>query len=101
MLSGKGPQENQFMTTIEPAGIKERLVDFGFTYGTQIIGAVLILTVGYVVASWLGKITRRWLERHDMEPPVRMLIVRLVWLVVMVFTLVAMLQKVGVEVLPM
>src|SRR5690242_16108038 len=78
---------------------QDSLINFALTYGFQILGAVIIFSAGLLVARWIGRLTERWLMRHEMEPPVRNLMVRLVWLIVMAFTLVAVLQNVGVPVL--
>lgn len=86
---------------IEAMTFQERAIDFGFTYGTQMIGAVIILAVGLLIAKILGRWTMRYLTKHELEPPVRMLIVRVVWLIVLAFTIVAVLDKFGVQVLPL
>jgi small conductance mechanosensitive channel len=78
--------------------IKDKLVTFGADYGMQVVGAVIILLIGLAFASWLGKLVGAWLEKQKMEPPVRMLLVRVVKLIVMLFVLVMVLDKFGVPV---
>jgi small conductance mechanosensitive channel len=74
--------------------------DFLLHYGFQILGAIIILIVGALVAAWVGKISRRWLEEHDLEPPIRALIVRAVKLLVFALAVVLALDKFGVQIAP-
>jgi len=78
--------------------VQQKLVDYGTQYGVQAVGAVIILVIGLFFATWLGRLLSRWLERHKLEPPVRMLIVRIVRLIVMLFVVVMVLDKFGVPV---
>jgi small conductance mechanosensitive channel len=78
--------------------LQKRLIDFSTEYGMRVIGAVIILIVGIMVARWIGGVLQRWLERQQMEPPVRTLLVRIVKLLVMVFTLAMVLEKFGVPI---
>ena len=78
--------------------VKADLIKFGTDYGMQVIGAIIVLIVGLIVARWIGNLLGRWLEKHHLEPPVRSLLVRFVRLLVMVFTLVMVLDKLGVKV---
>jgi small conductance mechanosensitive channel len=78
--------------------IQKKLVDFGTTYGMQVIGAIIILVLGLLFARWLGNVLARRLEKIQMEPPVRTLLVRVVRLIVMIFVLVMVLDKFGVPI---
>jgi small conductance mechanosensitive channel len=75
-----------------------KLLDFSEAYGTRVLGACIILIAGLLAARWLGNTLRRWLERQQMEPPVRTLMVRVTRLLVIVFTVVMVLDKFGVPV---
>ena len=77
---------------------KTTIISFLTLYGFQVVGALIILAVGWVVARWLGNLTMGWLNKQDLEPPVRTLIVRTVRLLVLAFTLVVVLDKFGVPV---
>ena len=74
------------------------MTSFGTDYGMQVIGAIIILVIGLFIARALGNAISRWLDKQDLEPPLRILIVRVVRLLVMVFTLVMVLEKFGVPV---
>src|SRR6202158_2886929 len=80
--------------------VREAAGNFLLLYGFQILGAIIILIVGALVAGWVGKISRRWLEEHDLEPPIRALIVRAVKLLVFVLAVVLALDKFGVQIAP-
>jgi small conductance mechanosensitive channel len=80
---------------------KELLVDLAVRYGFQVLGAVVILGVGAMVAGWLGRITDQRLQARAMEPPLRMLAVRALRLVVMLFAVVVALDKFGFQVAPL
>jgi len=76
-------------------------IDLMVRYGFQLLGAIVILAVGLLLARWIGSLTARALERKALEPPVRLLMVRTVKVVVLVFTLVIALDKFGFQVAPL
>lgn len=80
--------------------ITEQGVAFLFDYGPKLLGAAIILAVGLIVAFQVGKVLQRWLGKKDLEPPVRILIVRVARLMVMGLTLMLVLEKVGVAIAP-
>ena len=80
--------------------ITEQGITFLFDYGPKLLGAAIIFIVGLVVAMQVGKVLQRWLGTKDLEPPVRILIVRVARLMVMGLTLMLVLEKVGVAIAP-
>jgi small conductance mechanosensitive channel len=81
--------------------VKDLTTDLLIRYGFQILGALVILGVGLLLARWVGNLMGQWLERRNLEPPVRILMVRAVRLVVLMFTLVVALDKLGFQVAPL
>lgn len=81
--------------------VKDVIIKFFVEYGFKLFGGMVILIIGILIARWIGKIVLRQLSKKDMEPPVRMLIVRLIKLVIIAFTLVLVLEKVGVAIAPL
>lgn len=81
--------------------ITEQGIAFLFDYGPKLLGAAIILIVGLVVAMQAGKVLQRWLGKKDLEPPVRILIVRVVRLLIMGMTLMLVAAKVGVDIAPL
>ncbi len=80
---------------------KTLIVDLAIRYGFEVVGALLILVAGAIVARWLGNLLDRRLTRQAMEPPLRKLIVRALKIVVMLFALVVALDKFGFQIAPL
>jgi small conductance mechanosensitive channel len=80
--------------------IKTRVVDFLTDYGFQIIGALIILAIGLVIAWWIGRALRQWLEKKNVEPPIVMLAVRVVRLLIFLVALLQALEKLSVPIGP-
>ena len=80
---------------------KPLIVDLFIRYGFEVMGALVILAVGVVIARWLGQLTERRLARRAVEPPIRMLAVRTLRLVVLLFALVVALDKFGFQIAPL
>lgn len=80
--------------------ITEQGIAFLFDYGPKLLGAAIIMVIGLVAAMQVGKALQRWLGKKDLEPPVRILIVRVVRLMVMGLTMMLVLEKVGVAIAP-
>lgn len=79
---------------------RETAESFLLLYGFRILGAIIILVIGALVAGWVGRISKRWLEKHDLEPPIRQLIVRAVKLLVLALAVVLALDKFGIQITP-
>ena len=77
------------------------LFDLVIRYGFQVLGALVILGVGAMIAGWLGRVADRRLQARTMEPPLRMLAVRVLRLVVMLFAVVVALDKFGFQIAPL
>src|SRR5690349_21591808 len=81
--------------------VQQRITDFIVTYGFQLVGAVVILVAGVVLANWIGRLVHRGLGRVQVEPPVRLLLVRVVKLIVILLALVLVAAKLGVDIAPL
>jgi small conductance mechanosensitive channel len=77
------------------------ITEYVIRYGFQVLGAVLVFTVGALIARWAGKFAHRWLQHHDMEPPIRMLLVKSAQVLVLLFTTMAALGQLGVQIAPL
>lgn len=80
---------------------KKLIIDFFISYGLQIIGALIILGLGALLAKYLGRILDEALTKKGMEPPLRNLICRGVKILIFAFTAVLALEKFGVPIAPM
>jgi len=81
--------------------VKSTLIDLGFRFGPKVLVAILIIVAGSYCARWTGAAFDRWLARLKLEPPVRMLLVRVLRLLVLGLFLVMALQNLGVDLLPL
>ena len=81
--------------------MNERIANYIEKHGPALLSAIMILIAGFFVSRWLGKLAMRWLSRKELqlEPPVRMLIVRLIRLLIFVFALVIAGQMVAALIL--
>ena len=48
--------------------VKDLTTDLLIRYGFQILGALVILGVGLLLARWVGNLMGQWLERRHLEP---------------------------------
>lgn len=98
-------QNNNALTNIF-AGLnwppsKEQMSDWTSRFGPKLLAALVIFVVGMMVARSLGKLTMRALNKREMEPPVRMLLVRLVKLLIMVLTFLLIADNLEIKLLPL
>src|ERR1700752_1057506 len=80
---------------------KDITLDLVIRYGFQVLGALIILIVGVILARWIGNLTNRWRQPRVKEPPMRLLIVRVMRILVLVFTLLVALDKFGFQIAPL
>ena len=77
------------------------LMEYVIRYGFQVVGAVIVVVAGVLVARWAGKLTQEWLQRQEMEPPVRILLVKAVQVVILLFAVMAALGQLGMQIAPL
>ncbi|NWG75201.1 MAG: mechanosensitive ion channel [Rubrivivax sp.] len=78
---------------------KSKIVDYLMQNGPKLLAAVGIIVGGLLIARWLGGIIMRWLQKRDLEPPVRLLITRIGRLLVLAFAAVIALGTIGVNIM--
>ena len=81
--------------------LKEKGMTFLFDKGPNLIGAVVILIAGFMLARFLCRFLGKTLERRHLEPPVRMLLTRVAWLVIMALFVMVALGTLGIAVGPL
>ncbi len=87
---------------LSPLGhAKDSLIDLAIRFGPKLLTAILILTAGAFVATWVARAASRGLSRIDLEPPVRQLLTRVTRVLVLGLFLLMALQNLGVELLPL
>jgi small conductance mechanosensitive channel len=77
------------------------MIEYAIRYGFQLLGAVLLFAAGTMAARWLGNLTQQWLLHHDLEPPVRMLLTKIVQGLVLLLTVMVALGQLGVQIAPL
>ena len=77
------------------------LSQYAVQYGLKALVAVGIFIAGVIAARWTANLVQQFLERQTMEPPVRLLLVRIVKIVVLLFTAVIALEALGVPIAPL
>lgn len=83
---------NQFEKTTDV------LLAYLTTYGINVLGAIATLVVGYVVAGWLSRLTdRAVLKVETIDPAFHFLPGKIVRVATLIFTLLAVLNRFGVE----
>jgi small conductance mechanosensitive channel len=81
--------------------IRRILIERGMEFGPRLLVAAIILAAGFYAGRWLAGMLDRALQRFELEPPVRLLLVRLVRLAVLGLFLILALQNLGVQLLPL
>jgi small conductance mechanosensitive channel len=77
------------------------MLGYAVRYGFQMLGAAVILAAGAFAARWVGTFMQQWLDRHDLEPPVKLLLVRMTKMVVLAFALLVALDQLGFQIAPL
>src|SRR5512134_1935274 len=90
---------NEHLETINQ--VQRTAIDLGMNFGPKLLVALIILVAGYFVGRWVGKLMGRSLARIDIEPPLRLLIVRLVRVLVLALFALMALQNLGIQLLPL
>ena len=67
-------------------------------YGLDIVGAIVLLIVGWTLAGWVRRMVRRGLEKLPaLDETLKPFIATIIWYVIIVFVLVAVLNQFGVQ----
>ena len=78
--------------------IIEEVVAIIIEYGVDIVGAIVLLIIGWTIAGWARRGVRHALERVPrMDETLKPFLAKLVWYVIMAFVLVAVLSQFGVQ----
>lgn len=80
---------------------KSAALDLALRFGPKVLVALLIMVAGVIAGRWLGRATEQGLAKLELEPPVRLLLVRVVRVLVFGLFAIIALQNLGVELLPL
>ena len=71
---------------------------FASTYGLRIVGAIVVLIVGWMIAGWASRATFKYLSRvKQVDATLRGFLSSLVRYLILIFTVVAVLNQFGVQ----
>ena len=79
-------------------GLKDKVGHYIESHGPALLGAVLVMSCGIYASRLVGRFAGRWLEQKPIEPPVRLLMVRIARTLVLGMALVIALGTAGVDV---
>ncbi len=85
-------------TATAPKPWQDKLIEYVISHSGQLLAAAAIIVIGFIAARWIGKLLEGWLNRKAMEPPVRMLLTRIVKLLVISLALMVALGTAGMDV---
>ncbi len=77
--------------------IRDKIYEFLTVYGLNIVGAILILVIGYWLAKIMSKLVGKIMIKAKIEPTLTSFIQHLCEIGILVFVVLAALQKLGVE----
>lgn len=81
--------------------VKSTAIDLGMKFGPKLLVAIVIMTVGFLVARWVAGVVVRMLRRFEFEAPVRQLLVSFTRALVLILFGIMALQNLGVELVPL
>ena len=78
--------------------IKDTLIPALVKYGLEVVGGIVILIVGWIIANWVSRRVARYLERSEkIDSTLKPIFVTGTKVLILVFTVLAVLSKFGVE----
>ncbi|WP_261842311.1 mechanosensitive ion channel family protein [Aliamphritea ceti] len=76
------------------------IIDFFINYSFQVIGAIIILILGLIVARWVGNLTLKLCKRHNVDITLSHFISSTVRLLLIAMVAIICLGKFGISVAP-
>lgn len=80
---------------------QDAIVKFFIEYGFKIFGALVIILAGVVLSRYVAKFMSEQLDKVEIEPPIKRLMIRVVRAIIIAFTLLIAVQKLGVDIMPL
>src|SRR5215470_17067094 len=81
--------------------VEHTLIDLAIRFGPRLLAAILILVAGGFAARWVSRWALRVMHRLELEPPIRMLLARVLSVLCFLLFVIMALQNLGVELLPL
>jgi small conductance mechanosensitive channel len=80
---------------------KDKIATYVVEQGPALLGALLIVVAGLIASKYISKLFSGWLSRRQLEPPVRMLINRVVALLIILLSALIAVGTIGVNIMPL
>ncbi len=80
--------------------IIEKIVEFIVNYSFNVVGAIIILILGFLVAKWISKLIKNILEKKNLDITLASFISSVIKLLVIVFAVIIALGKFGITIAP-
>ena len=80
---------------------KDKIATYVVEQGPALFGALLIIVAGLIASRWITRLFSAWLSRRKLEPPVRMLMSRVVALLIVLFAALIAIGTIGVDIMPL
>jgi small conductance mechanosensitive channel len=81
--------------------VYQLIVNFLVNYSFQLLGAVLVLALGFIVGGWISRAVLRLMEHRNVDVTLREFLAGVVKMIVVGVFLLAVLDKIGISVTPL
>ncbi len=81
--------------------LADLVIQYVVQYGFRILGAILVIVAALFVAKSVGRLFERWLNEQDLEPPLRLLLLRLIKTLVVLLGILIALDQLGLQIAPL
>lgn len=81
--------------------VYELIVNFAVTYSFQLLGAVVVLVVGFIVGSWVSRVVLRIQEKRNVDVTLRLFIASVARMLVIGMFLIIALSQMGISITPL
>jgi small conductance mechanosensitive channel len=81
--------------------VYQLVVNFAVAYSFQLLGAGLVVVVGYVIGGWVSKVVLRLQERRNVDVTLRQFIASIARMLVIGMFLIIALSQMGISITPL
>ena len=76
------------------------IIEFFVQYSFQILGAIIILVIGFKLAGWVAKLVVRLCERHKLDVTLSRFLGNVTKVLILVFVVIISVEKFGISIAP-
>lgn len=80
--------------------IFDAAIEFTVSYSFQVVGAILILIVGFLIANWVSRLLLNLLRNKHLDITLAQFLVSVVKVIVLIFAVIIALGKFGITITP-